>query len=777
MIIYTQKIDHALLMAAALGSIRYRGRSLPLAEITAEILEELKKEHAQFGFYQTKMLINARSETALFVWGDSVLRSKRIDELTEEDCFRGEDGRLLPKDLIFVPAEGKEDAAAVLRTLLANEDHAYVVNACLGEDALYDFLKVYEFANLGKRNTPVFRCEMQEMSQDAIRSAFSNLQKEHTVSELIAEKTRRYVFWICNIGLGRILRENIEKSRPLPFRFLPLLFLIVKRSYAQEEKKQISRYRIATQADFQGKTFSLSDSSLEFEEKEDAVSFLKTLPGEAVVTEILQEEELDYAKGPFSLKALIEKAATHPYAGFSAEKTIQIRNALFEKGLITNIDAKSRKYRSEQRDEIRDLLSMLGAVGAFRSMLQGIDLFEMPHEYFSPKADGGIVVTKKRPVQKDMTEEESFLYALIAKEMIKTAYPPRRIQKRTCIVETGDAKLCAEEKTVLSAGYTLLEKRRAERAARLPAGLQKGSRLTLSFAPETVKEGPLPLFSERDLIRKFAGKDLYSASDVVYGLNLLLQREFLLKKQQKLLPTESGKDACLFFSEEEPLLSGAVLAKWENDIRKIREAADSEAALFAQSLLDSVRKYLRELQRKYEKESLGREIPLSCPVCQKSLYRTDQGFFCSACRWKIDRLLFGRGFTDRQLCYLVQNRQTPIIAGFTNGNRFVHGRVLLDAKNRAVFTEDSKYSCPRCGRKLRVAADGTKYACPDCHFEVKFSYFGCDLSNEQLQMLLTERITPEITDFRDEKGSFSGRLYIDPGKDYAVRLAVSHSGE
>lgn len=778
MIVYTEKIENAILMAAAHGSIQYRGRGVKFSDITKQIMEDLVCEYAQFGFLKTEIPKGERTEKALFVWGEHLFRMKAAEELGADEIKENDKGdAFLPKNLIFVPMPGKESAAELLKTLLNNEDHTTVYNACIGENAIYTFIKAYEYAGLNNKDKKIYRVEIDKMLENEIQEAFQNKKNETaSMNEMIAEKEKRYILWICNINLNAALYEKFGDNANVPFRYLPILHEIVQRKKNRQRQSDAMQYRVTAQAAIEAESFSLSNKELTFNSEQEANTLLRSLPPAGNIEKISEEIITEYAPGPFNNKAMIEKMARHRNAKFSAEKTQKLLQSLYEKGYITNINAKSRKYAAYQKHEIDAILTMLSEVNTFRSMLQGADLLEIPNDFFKSKDNEcGIIVTQKRPTQKELTKEESLLYAIIAKEMIKTAYPPLKLKRKQCAIRAGNAVFFAEEKETLLPGFTQLEEKTVDKKI-FPLAIAKGQTVKLTYAVEPVKASALPFYSEQDIIRKFTPvkKAYYTASEITYGINLLLQREFILRKEKKLLSTELGESIELYLQEQPTLLNGNLLSGWNHTLKQIKEEQDETNAIhLAESLNDSVHEALESF-RAALKETQGVQTAIPCPRCQTRLSKSSVGFKCQACGWKIPQTLSGRTFTERELAYLIHHKSTPIIKGFSNGERNVRGRIYLDDKLQPQFTEDSQFSCPVCGRKLHVSSDGTKYLCPSesCSFVVLFRYFGHELSNDELKALLTERISPVITNFRNEKGGFSGRLYIDPSKDYAVRIAL-----
>lgn len=772
MIVYTEKLENAIIIAAAHQPLRYHGSVVKFSDLTPEILAGLSAEFTQFGFIRSQI----GNEEALLTWGEGLLRMRGLRDLKPEEYLAKDPGGvILPKDITYEPVPEKASEAELLRAILLHEDHKVIYNACIGEDAAYSFMKVYESFNLKQINKKVLRVNIRSMTEKEIKLAFANpLSETASMNEIITEKARRYIYWISNLNISAGLYALSSGKANIPIRYIPFLAAIAKQSKKRETGEEIIKYRIAAQASFEGSTFSLACKAAVFSSKEAAADAMKALPECAVI--IRREESLteELAKGPYSTQALLQAASTHPKAGFRPEKTQALLSSLYEKGFIRNIQTSSRKYGASQKKEILSLLEMLRSVDLFQGMLHSINLFDMPAAYFGKDESCGIIITGKRPSD-EMTGEEKVLYALIAYEMVKTAYPPRLLKKITCTAKLGAYLFSVSDKKVVTDGYAALEKKRAS-YCQIPDLLEEGSVIKLSYGIEPVKIAAAEFYTEQDIIKSFTAKkaSAYTAADVTYGVNLLLAREFIVRKDKKLLATELGEKIILLLQDFPTLQSGKLIADWEYTLSRIAGCDTVEDAVkHADSLSDKVYTFLEDFQKQL-RATQGGPTAIPCPRCGASLHRGQMRLSCNDCGWKIQNQLSGRMFTERELAFLIKNKSTPIIPGFSDGERNVRGRIYLDDCLKPVFTKDSQYSCPACGRKLHVAESGDKYFCPEesCSFEVKFSYYGHTFTNEELHALLIERITPIIPNLKNNQGAFSARFYVDPAQGYSVRLAI-----
>ena len=81
MIVYTEKLENAIIIAAAHQPLRYHGSVVKFSDLTPEILAGLSAEFTQFGFIRSQI----GNEEALLTWGEGLLRMRGLRDLKPED--------------------------------------------------------------------------------------------------------------------------------------------------------------------------------------------------------------------------------------------------------------------------------------------------------------------------------------------------------------------------------------------------------------------------------------------------------------------------------------------------------------------------------------------------------------------------------------------------------------------------------------------------------------------------------------------------------------------
>ena len=286
MIIYTEKIKNAILIAAALGGIQFRGRVLQFSDITDEVLESMIAEYTQFGFFKTQV----DNEEAMFTWGDDLLKMKNLNDLKPEDFIHNDGEAFFPKNIIYEPVPGKEAAAELLKTIILNEDHKVIYNACTDADAIYTFMRLYEYCGLSSTTKKINRMEIKTLLEKEIREAFDqSLSVDQSTNQIIAEKTRRYVYWITNINIRMALDRTFSKGANLPFKYIPFLNQIIERGKSRAGAQDDTSFRVIARGIYNESDFTLKCKGAVFKKKENAAAFVSTLPLESEISDRYEE--------------------------------------------------------------------------------------------------------------------------------------------------------------------------------------------------------------------------------------------------------------------------------------------------------------------------------------------------------------------------------------------------------------------------------------------------------------------------------------------------------
>ena len=209
MIVYTDNVQNAVVIATALGGMKYKSHALKYKELTTSIVAELAESYETLAFFQTEI----NGEIALFTWGNAyfeIAEPKTADDIKVE--------------LKFKIARKTKAFEAIMSSILANKDQKVIVNACVGDSAMYNFLKAYKYCKLEGKGKEIKRAKLMTLGEEEVKEAFANLlQAEDSETELIVEDARRSIYRASNNAIEFCLQNIISGYATLPFRFISFI--------------------------------------------------------------------------------------------------------------------------------------------------------------------------------------------------------------------------------------------------------------------------------------------------------------------------------------------------------------------------------------------------------------------------------------------------------------------------------------------------------------------------------------------------------------------------
>ncbi len=523
---------------------------------------------------------------------------------------------------------------------------------------------------------PVRRLWVSSLTEEAIREAFQHLKDQSAYQHLYEAGLMRAIGdWLLGMNATRAYTLRYAEGQGRDRQVLsigrvqtPTLALVVKR------QAEIERFRPRTYWELKTKYRDiLFSAQLPVEEDDYAIKtpeegqqWLNKIQGKPfVITSVEKKKGKESAPRLFDLTSL--QVACNKKFGFSAERTLQLIQSLYEKRLTTypRVDT---TYLSE------DLYPKIPAT------LQGIkDFFPQVAPLLPLKADGkntksslpktkkvfdnkkvtdhhAIIPTGQRPDRMDADEKKVF--DLVALHFIANFYPDCEVSQTTVLGAVEDVPFKVTGKEILLPGWRDVFKK--DKAEDKPADEdasdeqsddkdgEKEKVLPLfvkgesgEHTPELVERTTTPpkYYTEATLLRAMetAGKtvdndDLRDAlkengigrpSTRAAIIEKLFQRKYIVRERKSIHATETG--IRLIRTIISPLLKSAELTgMWEKKLREI-ERGEFEAVEFLKELKQMTCDVVREVKTN--------KAGMLCPVCRKGvIIRGNTRYGCS--RWR-----------------------------------------------------------------------------------------------------------------------------------------------
>ncbi len=438
-----------------------------------------------------------------------------------------------------------------IQTLKALQNLSYEVDQVFiatdpdaeGEKIAFDlFLHIRPF------NENIKRAEFHEVTPRAFRQALEE-EKDFDLSRVKAQIVRRVADRWVGYGLSRVLWEVFGKNWLSAGRVqTPVLGWVIERAKQNKE----NAYEIV---------FKVGETT--FRVRVEDKSLAKSIFEDLKLARVYVEEKKRVQKSPpppFSTDTILQEASR--VLGFSAQKTMNILQDLFESGLIT--------YHRTDSTRVSDA-GKFNVAKPYISENFGEDMF-VPRTWSSEGAHECIRPTKPLPstdlrlmiatgtVSLQQPKDAVRLYELIFNRFMAS-------QMKEAVVESALLKVdlpyweWQEEivTSILEGGFTKILK--TIKVVKLPQSLWAD--------PVDMRKVPkADLFTQGTLIQEMKKRGLGRPSTYAHIVQTLLDRGYVLEVKGRLVPTKRGKEVYTFLRDHYPQYTS------EEFTRKLEEAMD-----------------------------------------------------------------------------------------------------------------------------------------------------------------------------------------------------------
>ncbi len=409
-----------------------------------------------------------------------------------------------------------------------------------GEKIAYDL-----FLYLRPFNPKIQRAEFHEVRPAAFRAAVEN-PRDFSTNMVKAQMVRRVVDRWVGFVLSRMLWQRFSKNWFSAGRVqTPVLGWIIQREKEARRKKA----RIFLYFGDYSLDFDLEDLNLARRLKEHRDGIIFRLEEE-------RREEISPLP-PYSTDTLLEDAGTK--LKFSAPKTMEFLQELFEKGYITY-------HRTDS--------TRVSEAGKY-SVAKPFITEKFGEEYFFPRTwgQGGAheCIRPTRPLEPDelrMMERSGLvsfsspgiisLYRLIFRRFMASQMRKAEVKKSSLVVAlNGFSRKMDVVLEVLSHGFDLIFGE-----IKLFPGPEKFSGLAVKLVPLK------PLFTQGSLVAEMKRRGLGRPSTYAHIIQTLISRGYVRQVRGKLLSTPMGREVYSYLRENYPEYVSEELT------RKLEEAMD-----------------------------------------------------------------------------------------------------------------------------------------------------------------------------------------------------------
>ncbi len=569
-----------------------------------------------------------------------------------------------------------------------------IVATDAGREGELIFRYIYELSGC---KIPFQRLWVSSLTDKALKDGFKNLKDGKDFDNLYySAKARSEADWIVGINATRGLTLFSKQGKLLSLGRVqtPTLSLICKR-FLENKNFVPTAYFVPT--------LQLQANSFNF-----VATFEKTLPTKEAASEIIKEIGKTLTCTDIKVKDIIEQPPTlfdlttlqqvaNKRFGLSAQQTLDIAQALYEKHKILSYPRTSSSYLSDDiAPNIQPLMQHINSVHPATTIIQEIianPLSRRPIDTSKVTDHHAIIPTEQRIVLSNLTEDEKKVYFLVLDRFVAAFYKPCLKQSTQLFFGMSKGNFKSQGMVIKDLGWRAVSQVQEEDDEKTTEDNQKLPLLKIQQIVDVLakkitdkKTTAPPLLTEASLLAlmETAGKlvedDTLKQSLKECGLGTpatrastietLQRRQYIaLEGKKKLIPTDIGLQVYEMVKDWEiakPDLTG----NWEKKLNLMAagnynlETFNTEIRNYIHSIIGVFKSGTMQNMTRIPAEHYG-----ECPKCKKGkVIEGKKGYGCSefrvGCNFVIWKEIAGKTISPTMLRNLITKGKTQLLKGF-----------------------------------------------------------------------------------------------------------------
>ena len=731
---------------------------------------------------------------------------------------------IIPKEFELRPIEKTKARFNLLKRLMQRQDVGLLINACdAGREGELIFRYLVQSAANDK---PIQRLWLQSMTRDSIREAFQHLRSNEEMIPLAkAAVCRSESDWLVGINGTRAMTAFNNKTggfqlTPVGRVQTPTLAILTER----EDKIHHFKPRAYSEvfADFEvqagqyrGRWFR-EDFSKNGDEDARAERIWDRATAEEIKnrcfgkTGVATEEKKPTTQAPPLLYDLTSLQRDANARGFSAKRTLQIAQQLYERfKVITYPRTDSRYLPEDYIPTVKATLSKVENPHA-RKVLESGWVKPSKRIFNNAKISDHFAIIPTGTAPHGLDEVQQKVYDMIVRRFVSVFFPAAQFEVTTRITRVEKDPFKTEGRIIKDPGWLAVYGREAASgngeeslvaiSPNEPAKVLKievtenETKPPARFTEATLlsaMEGAGKLVEDEELREAMREKGLGTPATRAQIIEGLIHDGYVNRQGRDLIATAKGMALVTLLRGigVTELCSPEMTGEWESKLKRMAKG-DMQRDEFMTHIRDFTREIV-EKAKNFEGDSVSgafEPLEVKCPKCGGGPFDEDyRTFKCKTCGLMIWKTMAGRLFEREEVEKLLTEREVGPLEGFRSkmGRKF-NAKVKLDDEFKQAFdfgegahdapvTITEKHEaigvCPVC-HKGQVYVLERAYACENavaspktCTFRISKTILHRDIPQEQVQKLMTTGKTDLLPKFVSKKGRpFSAHLKLDNGK-------------
>lgn len=561
-----------------------------------------------------------------------------------------------PQEIKLKPNIQTKKQLDILKKLLKDKEITNIICATdSGREGELIFRYIYEYCNCKK---PAKRLWISSLTEQSIKEGFAKLRPIEDYDNLYySARCRSHADWLVGINATRAYTITHGALLSIGRVQTPTLAIMVDRqneinNFIPEEYFEIK----GVFDNYSSKWYDPKEKTSKIQTKEQLDSIInKLVSTEGTIHSVTSTKKTQQPPLLFDLTEL-QRECNRKY-GFSAKKTLQVAQDLYEKRkLITYPRTDSRYISDDMKSDVSKTMNNLNMPPFDRYINE---IINEPLKFTSRIVNNkkitdhhAIIPTDKVNAIKNLTKDEKMVYYIIVKRFIAVFFEPYIYNATTMLTNVDDELFISKGVAVVQLGYKKLYIDDEKEKEEVLPNLNKGDIVNVvEFIPETKMTKPPKQYNEATLLSamenagRFVDDEQLKEELKESGIGTpatrasiierLLQVEYIKREGKNLVPTDKGMKIIQICPTE--LKSAETTGKWERGLSRIA-TGNMQSERFMESIgrfvdflvnnasqkTDDVQFEKREYAPKGTKKNLGK-----CPLCDGVIYENTKAYFCS----------------------------------------------------------------------------------------------------------------------------------------------------
>src|SRR5437764_13086109 len=498
----------------------------------------------------------------------------------------------------------------------------------------------------------------------------------------------------------------------------------------------------------------------------------------------------------YDLTALQREANSR--LGFSAKRTLQIAQALYEKHkAITYPRTDSRALPEDYLSTVKSTLGKIDNPFA-RKVLDNNWVKSNKRIFNNAKVGDHFAIIPTGAASGSLDDYERRVFDLVAKRFVAVFFPSAQYENTTRITRVEGEPFKTEGKILVAPGWLEVYSREAasEKPEENLPPVNQGERVaTIGIDIKTDQTKPPARYSEATVLSAMEGagklvddeelreamkeKGLGTPATRASIIETLISAHYLTRQGKELQPTAKAIQTITLLKSAVPELTSAELTgEWEFRLREIEHRKLTRDA-FMRDIRHLTEEIVGKAKHFHPDEHMPDSEPFgTCPKCGSTIVERFKSFHCTneECDFTIWKTIAGRLLSREEFEILVRDRHVGPLGGFRSkkGKRF-HAVLKLSEEFKTEFdfgpngqengavqpvdfsSQEPLGKCPKCGG--RVFELGMSYICENsagpnktCDFRSGKVILQRAIDPEQIKKLLATGKTDLLERFISRKG-------------------------